>query len=484
MMTGMIFDAIPFRQNLSLSDKKNRPLVAFTDYLEKKLGAKIVQEVRDFPFSRPDLKKPLEMAALLKKHNIIKEMGMMRYYPDDPRLKGWYALCNTDDSHQAGGATWQSDEGGLYAALCEALERYIWMTQTDYFKKPIRTTTASIAKHGRYIAPETFVGFSDEQRALAPTRVLRPDSEYLWIQGVSLVDNSRVYLPAQIVMGVRRQNLPGGAQEPFIRQQITNGLATWPTREGALVAGALEIIEREAYMMMWLNQLTLPRIAIQSLTARSSSLAYAIAQCKRYRFKVHVISLPTDAPTHAVAVVLEDLSGNAPKYTVGLKTHWSMPYAVEKAITEALRSHRGYRHWAYTGNVWDNNTPVKDIGHRERLYYWGVPENAKHLEFMIAGKETVFTPQEWDSDTPEQHLKRIIAWCKEKNFDCVSVPLTHSAKNPTPFHIEMVVIPQLQPTYLEEWMQQFGGTRWKDVPKALGYNTLEKPFADRPHPFS
>jgi hypothetical protein len=103
---------------------------------------------------------------------------------------------------------------------------------------------------------------------------------------------------------------------------------------------------------------------------------------------------------------------------------------------------------------------------------------------MIRGKEIEAKKKEWDDDTIEENLQRVVGWCKDMNFDCVSVAVGTSAKNPTPLHIEMVVIPQLHPTYLDDSLQQFGGTRWHDVPKKLGYTPLKKPFADRPHPFS
>jgi ribosomal protein S12 methylthiotransferase accessory factor len=481
----MIFDAVPFRQTLSSSDIKARALGALAEYLEKSLGVRVVKDLRTAPLSRLDIREPLTLAALLKEHGVIQSFGPVRnLWPDMPRTKGWYAICNDPTSHNVGGTSWEDDESALYAALAEALERYIWMTQDDYFMRPIRATSEAIGKIGPRVAPEDFAGFSDEQRARYPQRQLRPDAEYLWIQGMSLVSNERVYVPAQTVSGIRPRSMKGGAEEPIIRQQNTNGLATWPTQNGARVAGMLEVIERDAYMMMWFNQLTLPRLALDSLCEKYPSLARAIAKCERFQFKTHVLQLPADAPTHAVAVVIEDMGGNAPRFVVGLKAHPSLPHAIEKAMTEALRAYRAHTMWTGAGNVWDTSTPTEKIGHRERLYYWGVPENAKHLEFMIRGPEIEIGDKAWDNDTTEEHYRRLVQWCKDTHLECISVPLTSSAKNPSSLHIEMVVMPQLQPTYLNEWVQQFGGTRWHDIPKALGYTPLSKPFADRPHPFS
>jgi len=372
----------------------------------------------------------------------------------------------------------------MYATLSEALERYIWFTQDDYFIRPRRATEAQMRAIGDYISPKTFAGFSDGQRSHHPERILRPEAQYTWIQGVSTLNGKHVYIPAQIVTGLNRNQISNGEKEPLIRQQNTNGLATWPTQSGARVAGALELIEREAYMIMWLNQLTLPRIPLQPLCAAHPALARIIAKIEQYGFTVHAIQLLTDAPTHAIAIIVEDMSGNAPRFSIGLAAHWSLLHAFEKALTEAFRSYRRHHHWVSKGNVWDVNTPAEAVGHLDRNFYWGVPEHAKHLEFMIEGREAAIENAPWDTDTADTHYQRIVQWCAEKGFEYISVPLTKSAKNPTLLHVEMAVIPQLHPTYLNESGQQFGGDRWYNVPKSLGMTPRQKPFAERPHPFS
>ena len=92
--------------------------------------------------------------------------------------------------------------------------------------------------------------------------------------------------------------------------------------------------------------------------------------------------------------------------------------------------------------------------------------------------------EDWDNLNETQHLARITGWCTEKKFECVTVSLGTSKKNPTPWFIEMVVMPNLQHTYLYENMRQLGGSRWQDVPKQFGYVPLDKPFVSAPHPYA
>ncbi len=479
----MIIDGVSATYTPEHATILERAVASFVRFIERRLNVSVVRNGRMLP-SDPALLAPLKLGAVLKERGVLTEFGKaFSSLPDEPRMYAWYAICNNSTAHRTGGATWESEPDALYAALAEGLERYLWYTQTDYFLRPTAATTSDIARKGKRIAPEAFAGYDAEVRRSDPKKELRDDASYLWIQGTSLVRGDMVYVPAQVVSGVRNISTWPKEKEPAIRTPTTNGLATSPTLAGARLGGVLELIEREAYMMLWFNQLTPPRLSLEELCAGNARLARGIAACERYRLKPHVLSLPTDAPTHAVAVVLEDLSDVAPRFTLGLRAHRSLPHAIEKAATEALRARRAHRTWA-SDHSWNMEKPVGEIGHRERVYYWGVPEHAKQLEFLIEGAVQRPAARVWDNDSETAHLERIIRWCAEKEMECISFSLGRSKKNPTPWHIEMVVMPDLQPTYLTESTRAFGGTRWRDIPRSLGYPVREEPFADAPHPFS
>ena len=116
----------------------------------------------------------------------------------------------------------------------------------------------------------------------------------------SLTKKDNVWLPAQTVSPTREaQNFVRQGFEPHLRRVITTGLATHPSREEALLSGALEVIERDAFMVMWLNHLTLPRVDLDELSFRSPTLKLLLERCKRYRLKPHVVRMITDAPAYA-----------------------------------------------------------------------------------------------------------------------------------------------------------------------------------------
>jgi ribosomal protein S12 methylthiotransferase accessory factor len=383
-----------------------------------------------------------------------------------------------------GGLAHTDDVQAAYATAAEGLERYLWAEATDYYINPILATEEKIKNSSPYLSIDRFAGFSPEQRRSERRTVISENTELLWIQGVSLVTGKKTYLPAQVVSSKAESTYRhDGAREPVVRLCITTGLATWTDTSGARLRGAYEAIERDAYMIWWLNQLVVPRIPIGKLCESAPSLKLLIDTCTRYGLKVHALRLVTDAPAHVICVVVEDDSAVGPRYTFGLKAGRSLPSIIEAGALEALRARHTYRLYRAEGKIWDTATPVEKIGHRDRLYYWSVPDHAKNLVTLLSGKEIAPAKEVWEESTDEQHLERIVSWCRNAGYEYVSVNLGFSKSNPTPWKIEMAVIPELQPTYLNENLRQASGARLRDIPTRFGYTPRETPFLSAPHPF-
>lgn len=459
-------------------------LTSFLSFIERRLNVTIVRDIRTLPHNRPDLADALHIVQVLKERGVLQSVQKATPLPDEPPFRRWSAICNSPQQFVTTGASPESDRDALFATLGEALERYLWAESVDHFVAPIRARVSEIREQGAYIDPVRFAGLSNDDRRTRHDGTLRSDSSFLWIRGTSLVNNAAVYVPAQTVSGVAGLRAHAGTIEPLIRSVISTGVATWSTRTGARLRGALEVIERDAYMITWLNQITPSRIALDSFRSAQTSFARLVARCERYGLRVHMLRLVTDAPTYAISCVLEDMSSVAPRFAFGLKAQASLERALEGALVEALRARAAYRRLFAHGEPWNPATPVREIGQYDRLFYWAQPEHAGKLEFLIRGKLHDTLPEPWDSDTDEQHLTRIITWCAEKKYECASVSIGTSKKNPLPWHTEAVVIPEMQPTYLSEQFRQVYGERLFSVPVHMGYTARKEPFVDAPHPFA
>lgn len=473
----MIIDGLGVRALFPDNNLKLRAVSSFLSFLERTLGVTIVRTFDKIPFGDASLIEVAHVADLLQTSGIMHSLRRSLCPTDEPQTHMWVSEYGEKHS-MAGGVSVQSTEEALWKTLGETLERYLWTNTTDYCKDRVRATADEIARKGRFLHPGSFSGFSEHQRSSDTALTLLPTARYVWVRGTSLVHGANTFVPAQTVSGSAEFN-PRINGEPRIRETITTGLATWKTKAQAQLSGALEVIERDAYMIMWLNQLTLPRIDLQSLAKKEDSLSNILSWCARYRLTVHAVRLITDAPAHAVCIVLQDETGVAPRFTLGLKAHRSLSTAIEGALVEAMRVRINAR---MRKNTMEKNAPVEKIGHMDRLDYWNNPDNAKRLEFLIAGDALTTESASWESDSPEEHLARIVSWCKEKEYECVSVSLGTSKRNPTPWFVENVVIPQLQPMHIHENIPAIAGERLKSVPEQFGY-AARTPFTEAPHPF-
>ena len=464
---------------LHRENMESRATIAFIEWLEKQLGASFVFDARKVPSGEEDLLDLHTLARKLYRAGILRAYYPGKMFADEPPYFEWVAEFSGKElgsEHSiAGGSSLESSRAALTAALAEALERHLWFTQTKY---PIWTSPARLSDD--FLHPERFTGFSRAQRDAHSFLSLRPDATYTWIRGYSWISNKKVWVPAQAVSGCadfQRERKTRG--EPLIVHSNTNGLATAPTREEAVLAGALELIERDAFMIMWLNQLPLPRVDLHHLAQQSEVVAKLLHLCTQYRLTPSVVRLITDAPAYAVCAVLEDESGFSPHVTVGLKAHRNLGYAVEKAMLEALRARKVVR-GGHLAKQWDPERKASDIGHFDRVLYWTEQNRWEQLAFLTQGPLQSYE-EVWEKDAAPQHLERVVSWCRRKDYELASVQLT-KPNTEIPWWVEMTIMPDLQPIHLHEWLPYIGGARLQEIPREFGYEPRE-PFTDGPHPF-
>lgn len=467
---------------------KANAISALLQFLEKRLGIRAVYDLALVPYHDPALLSLFALAKKLHAAGIVYAYKKTDIPPDEPPLYEWNAQChseiNASESLGASGSSPNNDKEALERMLGEAIERYLWATKTDY----LTTRVSSARQLGRkvsIISPERFAGFSPAARSRNSALNLSGEPDFVWTKAHSWISKSPIWVPAQLVTGsLAIQRTP---REPLIQQRTTTGCATYPTRAGALLRGALEVIERDAYMIMWLNQLTLPRINITELAKTKRTLRLLLERCARYRLKVHVVRLVTDAPTHVTCVILEDIStAPTPQYAFGLSAGFSLVDTVEKALVESMRMRRTAREM-YTRHISPSDVQkTESVGHIDRLTYWMHGKYSTGLSFMKDGPVENLQPGDLAEETQSemQMFERIVDWCKDSGYECLSVAFTKSTANITPWHIEKVIIPELQPLHLNDAFPHTGGTRIRDIPKRFGYQARKEPYTERPHPFA
>jgi ribosomal protein S12 methylthiotransferase accessory factor len=325
-------------------------------------------------------------------------------------------------------------ERALAAAIGETAERYA----ASFV--PGSTTLASAAELGaRAVPPKEFGLYHARQYAQAgfPFEPFTAGSRVRWVEGFALRSGERRYLPAQLVY------LPfdiAEGEQP-IGHTTSNGLACGATFEEAILAGLLELVERDAFLVAWYSSLTLPLLDHTSSHELVEFSARFFAP-SGLRFAAVDLSVFWGVPT--VLGVVRSAVG-AP-LGVGADSASRVEVAWQSALAEAF----SVRAWARTKRGDDPAAAYRDdfadiVDFDDHIRYYSTPEHAVETVFLDRSPERVAV-----ADVPPlpggnvlEQIDAIVRRLEERGLRAYVVDVTSPDIRRAGLHVAKVVAPQL-----------------------------------------
>ncbi|HYF10428.1 MAG TPA: YcaO-like family protein [Candidatus Paceibacterota bacterium] len=458
------------------SSWKRELLGAFFEALGKRFGTDILLRVPDAARGlHPAIFKDLPAVQRLRERGLLTDVGFLPGYPDEPALYRAYAKGASSGS----GAHFSSPERALWSALGECIERSLWFHAEEWYGNKTRPSLYR-SLPGEKLDPSSISGFSEAQKEADPLLATGAETVFEWIRAKELISDKDIWVPLQLLSAEyanKKQKSPyhPSNTEPLLRPTVTTGLATGATLEEATLYGALEVIERDAFMIAWLNNLSSPRLDPESLSAEHSDIAAMLASFKRHRLRAEMLLLPTDFPVHVVAGVLIDETCNGPAFTVGAKAHWDIKEAVLGAFSESTSVRYSLK------KKGSEKAEAKAMGRKERLAYWAEKDNLPRAGFFTRGDLMPHVPAPTARDGQEGWQK-IIRHMAHKRYRLFAPEISSPASRSSGFRSVYVFSPDLQPLHLDERAPCFGGPRLSDIPRELGYAAADT-LNPEPHPF-
>ena len=460
------------------------------NFLEKHFGATLLLDVPPIlQETDPKLFDAIQLSEKLQGLGIIKKIEKRQKYPDEPHIHRFH-ITTQKTKNTGSGADFFREDAAIWKAIGEATERNLWATENDVLKN---VSYASYQK----IAPEALdifrlAGFSEKQKENNPLLKFNSHTIFGWVTAISL-GNARIACPAQLINSHYFQNkVRREKKEPVLRRCITTGVATGQSLEEAVVGGILEVIERDAYIIAYLNKLSPPVIDFENLSFQDEELEKVYKMFKRYDLEVFLIKLPTDFSASVISAVILDRSGQGPAFTLGNSAKADLKSAVLGALGEAFSIRLSLK------KNWEEKKEIplpglKNFNQFDRMLYWAKPENAPKLAFMTQGEkiqidlssETNFfnhSQRIKDQSYYQDRLKELKDELQKKAYSGCYVELSNREVCALGLRSVQVVIPELQPIHLEEDLPYFGGKRLQEIPRMFGYLPLEN-LNEEPHPF-
>jgi len=370
-------------------------------------------------------------------------------------------------------------EAAEAASIGEALERY-----SASFVPADGLVVCAADDLVEAVDPGRFALFHETQFADPefPFQPFRGDTVVSWVAGFSMPGGRLVYLPAQLVF-MAWGRWPS-SEEP-IAYTTSSGLACAPTLEEALLAGLLELIERDAVMLAWYGRLSLPRLdwshdpELVRLDARyfaPTGLRYSAVDLSGF------FGVPT------VLGVVHGPPGVLGALGVGAASAPTVAVAWRKALAEAFAVRRWVRDHAAERPEEAERAAAEIRGFDGHTMFYAHPDRAARAAFLDSAPERRdtrdVTPLEGSNV-----LERIQAACDrlaQRGVSAYAVDVTSPDIRSACFHVVRVIAPELCPLDVIERARFLGGFRLYEAAYELGLVDDRLTLADLnpdPHPF-
>lgn len=380
-------------------------------------------------------------------------------------------------NRQITGGAGFSEEGARLRATGEAVERYcLSLYDRDAFKMATYQELSETA-----LDPAAISVFSEEQLEDRDLTIADlHETLFHWTPTRALTSGKRVLVPGQCFY------LPFSAPT-IVRQPISTGAAAGIDYGGTLVRAIAEVVEREAYMIGYLNALRYPRLDLS--TSTDPVVRRLLADLKRMGWEVTALDATLDHPFHSCIAVGINRTGGLPVLSIGLGSDMEQERALIRAILEVYQF--AYPDSDETYGPGDRKEaerrtvthPIRSLADRRR--FWNDHERIEDLSFWLEDRETVPIDSS-DNNTLDDPIEAFTAFLDARDLECYITDVTTADVADAGCRVLAVFAPALQPLHLDEEFKYLGTKRLYNVPVMTNYRTVPTPtdeLVSTPHPF-
>ncbi|QTA37281.1 YcaO-like family protein [Thermosipho ferrireducens] len=367
-----------------------------------------------------------------------------------------HAFSPAKDAIVIGGALSITKEDAKMRAVAEALERYCGLCfKPDYLQSERYTKLGILALNPRLIAL-----FTDEQYQMPDFPFRHPNDvgSITWVQGKFLLTGEPVLVPAQFVyIGYAR-----AVGEPELDNLLSTGLAAGRSFEEATLNALLEVIERDAFMIAWLNKMQCPPLSCDILP---EELTQILTKINDLELELRLWLLPTDVQVEVVCACIRDLRGRLPAAAFGVAASSTRSQAAKKATLEALMVRRSLqillRH--RSPETYRNFERIEHAVDSALLYT--LPEMESGYEFLLESH----TPPPPPKDRDDLTLNKLVNELSALGLQPIVVDITTKDVRYVGLHVVRVLVPGMQPLDVCYRARHLGGKRFKQMAKTVGW---------------
>lgn len=355
-------------------------------------------------------------------------------------------------------------------ARIEGLERYSLSAAT------VSAVAAAYEALGeRALLPSDLPLHSERQSRQPgfPYAVFRPDLPLTWVWGYSLSRATPVLVPEETASAL--------LQRPRLFAETSSGVAAHVSRPRALLSAALELVERDAFMIHWLLRLAPPRLDGGELGSFERGQLESIGAAG---YTVALMDLSLDLRMPVVAAFGHRSDGRKPALLVGAGCALQPAEAARKAVSELAAAVHSWidRPWELP----PASTPEEVRRLDDHGAAYAHPQWLDRAAFLWSSersrslKEMEHLPGAQEAGGG---LAALVEELRRHGLELIAVDLTTRDVAPSGLHVVRAVVPGLQPLGFGPFGTRLGGRRVYALAEALGRPVAESELNPDPHCF-
>ena len=347
-----------------------------------------------------------------------------------------------------------------YSSMSVDESRFIWATYNDVKHKAINPIDLGLYNDEQY----DHDGFNCSR--------FSADSKIPWIMGQDLYSGNRVLIPADFV------HYPAIRDKPLVRD-TSNGSASHTNITQAILNGLYEVIERDAFLIMWLNKISMPILKIEK---PPFCFSRSLKIIKDYGMSVKLVNLTNDTSVPTVMAVCYNDKGEYPALVVGTASHINSQKAVQKALFEM--------EFGLIASLEEPRQNITNPNNISRMYehpiFYRNPSRHKNWDFMLSSnimnRFPKFTDKFQDNKSVLYRLVKLLHKLNHRVVWVDTAPLDIRSKGLT---VVKVFVTGFQPMYVGNKVR-LNAERLFNVPVKLGYRSESQKYKSslnfHPHP--
>lgn len=296
-----------------------------------------------------------------------------------------------------------------------------------------------------------------------------------WVNGINLTHNVPCFIPAQLIFLNYKNH-----GEPNLTTKISSGAAAGFSHEGTLLRGIYEIIERDCFITAFINKIKVPLLDLSLISDKT--IRTTIAEINKYNLEIYAFEITNDLEIPTFMAIIIDRTGAGPAVSVGLKSSLDEKKALVGSIEEACSVGRSLMRYNFLKDklVTKKISPSSIKTLLDRSAYWYPTSSIQKLDFLLKQSPKKKNLHSSTFSTREE-LKYIINSLSLKNHPLYFAEITPDIFKKIPLYVYKIVIPTLQPLYLDETQKELRSGRIDSV--AHYFKMTENTLNPLPHPF-